>query len=310
MKHKVARLGVVVVVGLSAAANVVSAQRGGGRGGGGPQPAQSPQLSAPIDLTGYWVSIVNEDWRWRMVTPPTGDTASLPLNAEGQKVAKSWDRATDGSCLAYGAAGLMRMPTRLNITWENDRTLKIDTDAGVQTRRLLFERPASPPPPSLQGLSIAEWERPGGGGRGGGGGGFGGGPPGGAPPGGGAFGGGAGAPPGPPPALAGAPTGDGRGGGGRAGRGGPGPGPRAGSLKVVTTNLSGGWLRRNGVPYSNAATMTEYFDRFATPGGDEWLVVTTVVADPKYLTQEFVTSTHFKKEADGAKKWDPTPCKP
>jgi hypothetical protein len=290
MKHRVARLG--VVVGVVAAAAVVSAQRGGG---------PSPQQSAPIDLTGYWVSIVNEDWRWRMVTPPKGDVASVPINAEGRKIAESWDPKLDGSCLAYGAAGLMRMPTRLNITWENDRTLKIDTDAGVQTRRLLFERPASPPAPSLQGLSIAEWERPGGGGARGGGGGFGGF---------GGGGGGAGAPPGPPPAPAGAPAGDGRGGAGRGGRGGAGQGPRTGSLKVVTTNLSGGWLRRNGVPYSDAATMTEYFDRFAVAGGDEWLVVTTVVSDPKYLTQEFVTSTHFKKEADGAKKWDPTPCKP
>jgi hypothetical protein len=304
MKHRVARLG--VVVGVVAAAAVVSAQRGGGPGGGA---AQSPQQSAPIDLTGYWVSIVNEDWRWRMVTPPKGDVASVPINAEARKIAESWDPKLDGSCLAYGAAGLMRMPTRLNITWENDRTLKIDTDAGVQTRRLLFERPASPPAPSLQGLSIAEWERPGAGGRGGfggGGGGFGGGP------------GGAGAPPGPPPALAGAPAGDGRGGAGRGGPGGPGgppargggPPTRGGDLKVATTNLSGGWLRRNGVPYSDGATMTEYFDRFAVPGGDEWLVVTTVVSDPKYLAQEFVTSTHFKKEADGAKKWDPTPCKP
>jgi hypothetical protein len=299
MKHRVARLG--VVVGVVAAVAVVSAQRGGGRGGGAPQPAQSPQQSAPIDLTGYWVSIVNEDWRWRMVTPPKGDVASVPINAEGRRIAESWDPKLDGSCLAYGAAGLMRMPTRLNITWENDRTLKIDTDAGVQTRRLLFERPASPPAPSLQGLSIAEWERPGGGGARGGGGGFGGF---------GGGGGGAGAPPGPPPAPAGAPAGDGRGGAGRGGRGGAGQGPRTGSLKVVTTNLSGGWLRRNGVPYSDGATMTEYFDRFAVPGGDEWLVVTTVVSDPKYLAQEFVTSTHFKKEADGAKKWDPTPCKP
>jgi hypothetical protein len=284
MKHRVARLG--VVVGVVAAAAVVSAQRGGGPGGGA---AQSPQQSAPIDLTGYWVSIVNEDWRWRMVTPPKGDVASVPINPEGRKIAESWDPKLDGSCLAYGAAGLMRMPTRLNITWENDRTLKIDTDAGVQTRRLLFERPASPPAPSLQGLSIAEWERPGGGG--------------------GRGGGGAGAPPGPPPAPAGAPAGDGRGGAGRGGRAGAGPPARGGNLKVTTTNLSGGWLRRNGVPYSEAATMTEYFDRFAAPGGDEWLVVTTVVSDPKYLTQEFVTSTHFKKEADGA-KWDPTPCKP
>jgi hypothetical protein len=78
---------------------------------------------------------------------------------------------------------------------------------------------------------------------------------------------------------------------------------------VVTTNLSGGWLRKNGVPYSELATMTEFFDRFAV-GSDQWLVVTTIVTDPKYLNQDFITSTHFKKEADGAKKWDPTPCKP
>ena len=80
------------------------------------QPPATPRGRAPIDLTGYWVSIVNEDWRWRMVTPPKGDVASVPLNAEGTKVANAWDPATDGSCLAYGAAGLMRIPTRLNIT--------------------------------------------------------------------------------------------------------------------------------------------------------------------------------------------------
>jgi hypothetical protein len=56
--------------------------------------------------------------------------------------------------------------------------------------------------------------------------------------------------------------------------------------------------------------VTEYFDRFTAPSGDGWLVVTTIVSDPKYLTQEFITSTHFKREADGVKKWDSTPCKP
>src|SRR6187455_1469376 len=101
-----------------------------------PQPPATPRGRAPIDLTGYWVSIVNEDWRWRMVTPPKGDVASVPLNPEGIKVANAWDTATDGSCLAYGAAGLMRMTTRLHITWENENTLKIETDAGQQTRRL------------------------------------------------------------------------------------------------------------------------------------------------------------------------------
>ena len=87
-----------------------------GRGGGppqAPQPPQSPQASAPIDLTGHWVAIVNEDWRWRMVTPPAKDYASVPLNAEGRRIADAWDVSKDGSCLAYGAAGLMRLPTRL-----------------------------------------------------------------------------------------------------------------------------------------------------------------------------------------------------
>jgi hypothetical protein len=276
------------------AADVSAQQRGGGAGAPPAGPPPTPQASAPIDITGYWVSIVNEDWRWRMITPPVGDTASVPLNPEGAKIAKSWDPKTDGSCLAYGAAGLMRIPTRLNITWENENTLKIETDAGQQTRRLLFDKAtATPGPRSLQGLSIAEWERPGGrggGGRGGGGGG------------GGRAGGGGGG-----DGAAPAPAADaGRAGGRGAGRG---PGAQVGNLKVVTTNLSGGWLRKNGIPYSELATMTEFFDRFAV-GSDQWLVVTTIVTDPKYLNQDFITSTHFKKEADGAKKWDPTPCKP
>jgi hypothetical protein len=242
----------LAIIGSSA---VLSAQQGG-RGGGPPQPPQTPQAAAPIDLTGYWVSVVTEDWRWRMVTPPKGDFASVPLNAEGTKVGNSWDPATDGSCLAYGAAGLMRNPTRVHITWENEQTLKVETDAGVQTRRMVFEGGGQPPAQrSLQGYSVAEWE------------------------------------------VAGA-----------GGRGGPPPGPRRGNLKVTTTMMSAGWLRKNGVPYSENATMTEYYDRFAAPNGDEWFAVTTIVSDPKYLNQDFVTSTHFKKEADGS-KWAPKPCK-
>jgi len=246
-------------VGLVAQGAGQAQQPGAGRGAAAPQAPATPQAVAPIDLTGYWVSIVNEDWRWRMVTPPKGDTASVPLNPEGTKVAGSWDPATDGSCLAYGAAGLMRIPTRLHITWDGAQVLKVDTDAGQQTRRLSFDKSqAAPAQRSLQGFSLAEWELVGGG-RGG-------------------------------------------------GRGGAPQAPRAGNLKVTTTMLSGGWLRKNGVPYSENATMTEYFDRFAAPNGDEWLVVTTIVSDPKYLTQDFVTSTHFKKEANAA-KWAPSPCK-
>jgi hypothetical protein len=205
-----------------------------------------------------WVAIVNEDWRWRMVTPPKGDYASLPLNAEARKVADGWDASKDGLCDAYGAAGLMRLPTRLNVTWENATTLKIDTDAGQQTRRLLFDATQKAAgPPTLQGHSAAEWERAG---------------------------------------------------AGRGGRGGGAAPAAGGSLKVVTTNMRGGWLRKNGVPYSDSAVLTEYFDRFPGPAGDEWLVVTSIVSDPKYLTADFVTSTHFRKEVDNS-KFTPTPCR-
>jgi hypothetical protein len=239
---------------------------------GQPQTPASPREAAPIDLTGYWVSIVNEDWRWRMITPPKGDYASVPLNDDGRKMADTWQPAMDGRCEAYGAAALMRMPTRVHITWEGDNILKIETDAGQQTRRFQFQ-PATQPrvAPTLQGVSAAEWQFAGGrgGGRGPGG-----------------------------PAD----------GGGRGGARGEAAGPRFGSLKVVTTNLRAGWLRKNGVPYSENAVVTEYYDRFKAPNGDEWFFVTTLVNDSKYLQQEFVTSSHFRKEPDGS-KWSPSPCK-
>jgi hypothetical protein len=88
--------------------------------------------------------------------------------------------------------------------------------------------------------------------------------------------------------------------------GGP-PPPPGGALKVVTTNLSGGWLRRNGAPYSENAVVTEYFDRFPVPNGGEWFVVTTVVDDPN-LSRSFVTSSHFRREPDDS-KWNPRPCR-
>src|SRR5512138_3384059 len=110
--------GVGLALVLAAGAHAVA--QGQQAGAPAAQAPATPRARAPIDLTGYWVSIVNEDWRWRMVTPPKGDAASVPLNAEGTKVTNAWDPATDGSCLAYGAAGLMRMPTRLNITWQDD----------------------------------------------------------------------------------------------------------------------------------------------------------------------------------------------
>src|SRR4051794_40740820 len=106
------------------------------------QSSPTPKAAAPIDLTGYWVSLITEDWRTRMLTAPKGDYYSIPLNAEARKVADTWDSAKDiaagKQCMSYGAAGIMRVPGRLHITWENDSTLKIETDAGKQTRLFPF----------------------------------------------------------------------------------------------------------------------------------------------------------------------------
>jgi hypothetical protein len=66
-------------------------------------------------------------------------------------------------------------------------------------------------------------------------------------------------------------------------------------------------LRKNGVPYSEDATLTEYYDLAKERNGDVWLVVTIAVQDAKYLTQQFVISSQFKQQADGS-GWDPTPC--
>jgi hypothetical protein len=133
-----------------------------GRGRGGP-PAKTPKDAAPIDLTGYWVSIVSEDWRFRMVTPPKGDFPNFLLTPEAAKLANAWDPAKDEAskdhCKAYGAANIMRVPGRFHITWADDKTLKIDTDAGQQTRLLKFGLAGPAAPPSRQGTSTAQWER-------------------------------------------------------------------------------------------------------------------------------------------------------
>jgi len=233
----------------------------------GPPPAgppKSPRASAPIDLTGYWVSVVTEDWRFRMIVPDKGDFASIPLNPEGRRVANTWDPAKDkadgNECRSYGAAGLMRVPGRLHISWENDTTLRIDTDSGAQTRLLHFGgSEPSGAAPTWQGYSVADWEglRPG-------------------------F------------LIA------------YMGQHSAGQRPE-GYLKVLTTQMRPGYLRKNGVPYSGDAVLEEYFDSFEGLQGDTWLVVTTIVTDPQYLFQPFITSTHFKK-LSGASGWDPTQC--
>jgi hypothetical protein len=128
--------------------------------------AKTPKDAAPIDLTGYWVSIVSEDWRFRMLTPPKGDHPDFLLTPAGTKLADAWDAAKDEAardhCKAYGAPNIMRVPGRFHITWADDRTLKIDTDAGTQTRLLKFAGggpPVPAGPPSRQGNSVAQWER-------------------------------------------------------------------------------------------------------------------------------------------------------
>ena len=133
--------GVVLIV---AAMPTASAQQRGGRGGLAPQEPRTGKSSAPIDLTGYWVAVITEDWRWRMLTPPKGDAQSVPINGEGKRVTDSWDLEKDNGaalqCKAFGVGGIMRQPGRLHITWQDDSTLKIETDAGTQTRLLNFDR--------------------------------------------------------------------------------------------------------------------------------------------------------------------------
>ena len=228
-----------------------------------PPPPPNARVGAPADLTGYWVAVVTEDWRYRMMTPDKGDAAGVQLNAAGRALAAAWDPAKDEAsgeqCRSYGAPAIMRVPTRLHISWKDDDTLEIDTDAGRQTRLLHFKGVApAAATPSWQGYSAAAWE-----------------------------------------------------GLGRAAiawdaRRGERP-TQQGHLKVLTSALKPGYLRKNGIPYSSEATVEEYFESFREPNGDTWLIVTSIVRDPLYLTQDFITSDQFKKIPDGA-GWHPADC--
>jgi hypothetical protein len=237
---------------------------------GNPQPPRAPRAAAPIDLTGYWVAMVTQDWRWRMVTPAKGDYQGIQMTPEARKIADAWDpakdEAADEQCRSYGAPALMYVPGRLHITWQDDNTLKVETDAGNQTRLLQFSnaKPASNPPRTWQGVSVAQWQTP---------------------------------RPNVPLLLRPAE---------RTSDAEP-VRPRGGSLRVVTTNLRAGYLRKNGVPYSENAVLTEHWDLSKLPNGDEWLTITTQVDDPQYLRNPRLTAPIFKKEPNGA-KWDPTPC--
>lgn len=226
---------------------------------GGPPDTRSPRERAPVDITGQWVSVVNEDWRWRMITPPVGDSSSVPSNAAARAVASAWDLDRDiaegNLCRAFGAPGLIRQPTRIRVSWADAATLQFDFDAGRQTRLLHFDPKEPPATHTLQGHSAATWYKQ-------------------------------------------RVTRGVLGGGGSAG----------GSLHVTTTHLAPGYLRPNGVPYSDQAVMKEYFHTFTLPAeGGSWLVVTTVITDPVYLSQDMIMSTQFRKET-GRGGWNPRDC--
>ncbi|HET9269259.1 MAG TPA: hypothetical protein VFO31_13890 [Vicinamibacterales bacterium] len=227
----------------------LAAQRGGPPGP--PPPTGRP--GAPFDITGYWVALVTDDWRYRMLTPPKGNADYLPVTPDARRVMGEWDPAKDEAageaCRAYGAGGVMRLPGRLRITWENDTTLKMDLDAGTQTRRFQFGAPAAAGEPSWQGSSVARWQLPGGRGRG--------------------------------PAT-------------------------TGQLVVTTNRQRPGYLRKNGVPYSANAVITEYFVKLEDEG-QEYLVVTIMVDDPQYLQLPYIKTYQYKKQPD-ATGWNPTPC--
>jgi hypothetical protein len=222
-----------------------------------PNAPKTAKAGALLDLTGYWVSLVDSDWRWRMLTPAKGDYPSIPLNAEARRVADSWDPAKDeregNQCRAYGAGNILRIPERLHVYWTNDNTLRMDTDAGMQTRLFHFDGSKwQGGVPQWQGDSVAAWEKIG---------------------------------------SVGVPV--------------PGNG---GALRVVTTHMRAGYLRKNGVPYSENAVLTEYYNRFDR-NGISYLIVTSIMEDPKYLSTPFNVSEEFQREPD-ASKWNPTPCRP
>jgi hypothetical protein len=226
-------------------------------------PAATARAGAPFDITGHWVSLITDDWVYRMMTPAKGDFSYVPLNAEGQRLAQAWDPTRDAAageeCKGYAAPAIMRLPSRVQISWTDDNTLKLDIDTGMQTR--LFHFAASEPqgPRTWQGWSTASWQFS-----------------------------------------------------GTTEQFYPGPTSlgqvkRAGSLKVDTTNLRAGYLRRNGVPFSENAFMTEYYNLIVEDDGNQYLVVQTFVADPRYLNTHFVRTMQFKREPDGSKR-KPVPC--
>ncbi len=199
-----------------------------------------------------------------MVTPAREDYASIPILPLAKKVGDTWDPAKDEAageqCKSYAAPALMAVPGRFRISWQDDNTLKVESDNGEQTRLFHFGawKPAPGSAATWQGDSVASWDVP------------------------------------------------------RRLNRADGNDPSAvkektGSMKVTTTHIRPGYLRKNGVPFSATTLLTEFWDLNKEPSGDQWMTITSLVDDPVYLQEQWVTALHFKKEPNGA-KWDPTPC--
>ncbi|HWG77128.1 MAG TPA: hypothetical protein VN660_10105 [Steroidobacteraceae bacterium] len=229
-------------------------------------PTPSAKAAAPIDLTGYWESMITYEWEIRMLTPRPGDHDGVPLKPAAMQIMNAWDPAKDTAagqqCKSYGAPLLMRLPERLHITWQDDQTLKLETDAGEQTRLFRFTASAAAEhgPRTWQGYSLAEWHR----------------------------------------YQVGA-------------RGSPGsdqfnPGrTQGGELKVITTNLKAGYIRKNGIPYSESTKLLEYYDVIQDGSGSRLIMLTSDITDPVYLYYPYISTSQFLQQPSAA-GWEPSAC--
>jgi len=229
-------------------------ERGRGQISGPPPTAKA---AAPFDITGYWTSMITQNWRLRMLTPPKGDYLGIPLTEAAKKIADAWDPAQEEAsgdvCRGYGAAAIMNLPERLHFTWQDDTTLRMDIDAGTQTRLFHFgDWKSATSTATRQGDSIAAW-------------------------------------------IA------------RRGVESVPSTPQSRYWKATTTHMLSGYLRKNGVPYSQNATVTEYYDLIQPSDREAMLIVTTIVEDPVYLDDPLILTAQFKKQADAA-GWSPSPC--
>jgi len=255
--HRVAAVALAAAIVAAALPSVAPAQPRGAQSA----PQGDARDIAPIDITGHWVALITDDWVYRMIVPARGDYSYVPLNAEGRRMADTWeperDLARGEECRPYAAPAIMRLPSRVHITWRDANTLQLDIDTGMQTRLFRFGAGEPEGPPSWQGWSRAEWQFSGnidrqlvfGGAR---------------------------------TSLEGV--------------------KGTGSLRVDTDHLRPGYLRPNGVPFSEDAEMTEYYNLIVEDDGNQYLVIQTFVKDPRYLAQHFVRTLQFKREPNGSRR--------